>query len=125
MNLPIIIRTFIQQIRDKATYIYFLVFPLTLMLILGSVLQGAFDGGDIEDKIDEIQVRYVVDDAAMGTQFEAVLQEIDSDKLIFEESPNEESAVAAMKKKQANAYFLIKKILPFKSKVCQTYNLLS
>ncbi|MGX7130995.1 ABC transporter permease [Enterococcus songbeiensis] len=109
MNLPIIIRTFIQQIRDKATYIYFLVFPLTLMLILGSVLQGAFDGGDIEDKIDEIQVRYVVDDAAMGTQFEAVLQEINSDKLIFEESPNEESAVAAMKKKQANAYFLIKK----------------
>ncbi len=86
MNIPIIIRTFVQQLRDKSTYIYFLLFPLSLMLILGTILQGAFST-DIESKIETVDVQYVVENEELGHQFELAVKESSPDKISFEKVP--------------------------------------
>ncbi|MDT2672804.1 ABC transporter permease [Enterococcus dongliensis] len=109
MNRTIIIRAFVQQIRDKSTYIYFLLFPLALMLVLGSILQGAFGTSEIENKIDPIQIRYVATDQKKGAQFEAILQEVSTPKLVFKASSDEKQAINALKEKQADVYLSIGK----------------
>lgn len=109
MNRTIIMRAFIQQVRDKSTYIYFLLFPLALMLILGSILQGAFGTSEIENKIDPIQIRYVAADKQKAAQFETVLKEFSAPKLVFKASEDEKQAIQALKKQQADVYLSIGK----------------
>lgn len=106
MNIPIIIRTFVQQLRDKSTYIYFLLFPLSLMLILGTILQGAFST-DIESKIETVDVQYVVENEELGHQFELAVKESSPDKISFEKSPSAKVATEAMEKKKTDAYINI------------------
>lgn len=106
MNLPIVIRTLVQQLRDKATYIYFLIFPLLLMVILGSVLQGAF-GVEIADRVEKINVQYVIKDQETGAQFEALQQELDIENIDFKNGKSESSAIKALKEQEADAYFTI------------------
>lgn len=107
MNLPIIIRTFVQQLRDKGTYIYFLLFPLTLMLVLGSILQGVFAGSAVEEKVEPITVQYVVEDQALGGQFKMAVRELSSTKIKFNQSADRASAVRALRAGKADAYFNI------------------
>ncbi|MBO0460487.1 ABC transporter permease [Enterococcus sp. DIV1298c] len=102
MNKKIIIRTLIQSLREKSNYIYFVAFPITLMFILGAVLQGVFNNDFVSD-IEPLTVQYQIDDPEVRGIFQQVTSFTDG-TIHFEEVANKKEGLANIRKQTADAY---------------------
>lgn len=102
MNERIIIRTLIQNFREKSNYIYYLAFPITLMFILGAVLQGVFNN-DITSDMEPLTVQYQVDDQEVREIFQQVSSFAEG-AIHFEEVTNEKEGLANIRQQEADAY---------------------
>ena len=77
--LKIIYYTFIRQIRDKQSLVMMLVFPIVLILVLGSALSGAFEVSEL----NPVSVYYINDDqGAIGAELDNYLKSDDMKKYL-------------------------------------------
>ncbi|ETY73994.1 ABC transporter permease [Lactiplantibacillus fabifermentans] len=60
--ITVIKRILLQDLRLKSNYIYFLIMPVSLMVILGLVLQSVF-ATQLDATVNPVHVQYVVKDA--------------------------------------------------------------
>ncbi len=78
----IIKRVFVQDLRNRSNYVYFLILPVSLMVILGLVLQGTF-ATQLDSKVAHVHVQYVVDHSQQAQLFDKMVKHADITHLDF------------------------------------------
>ncbi|WP_159101521.1 hypothetical protein [Listeria riparia] len=84
MIFHIIFKTIKLTLRDKGYFLYMLIFPLALILVLGSVLQDSFSS---DVKLDKMTVEYVVEQhSPIGDSFSQFAKTASGKQIVFKKS---------------------------------------
>ncbi|MDQ0271473.1 ABC transporter permease [Cytobacillus purgationiresistens] len=94
-----------SDFRDSQTFIFFLAFPIILMIILGTALSNAFTSGIT---LDEITVLYKSDgNEELLTHFQGLLYEAGKQGFTFEEAEVVDAGIQAVEENQAHAFIVL------------------
>ncbi|MGG5358533.1 ABC-2 type transport system permease [Enterococcus sp. DIV0213j] len=87
MMKVIILRILKQSLRERSNYLYFLAFPVLMMMILGTILQNqeSFQT-EAADKIEPIHAYFMHSDSDLGKNFAETFGTIKDDYIQFEET---------------------------------------
>jgi len=83
MSFVVIKRVLRQSFRERANYLYFFLLPLSLMVILGVILQGTFKT-EVNSSHATVQVQAVVAPTVKGQAFKQALTKLDTDAIQFQ-----------------------------------------
>ena len=98
-----------HDFRDIRTLVFMIAFPIVLMLILGTALTGAFDGGDFDDNIalDDMTVLYENSNEPIQQPFDAFTKELEKSGIHFERLSKGTNGKDQVEENQADAYLSI------------------
>lgn len=82
----IILRVLKQNVRERSNYLYFLAFPVLMMMILGTILQNqeSFQA-ESASKIERIHAYFIHTDSDLGNNFTETFGTLKDDYILFEE----------------------------------------
>lgn len=98
-----------HDFRDIRTLVFMIAFPIVLMLILGTALTGAFDGGDFDDNIalDDMTVLYENSNEPIQQPFDTFTKELEKSGIYFEQLPEGANGKEQVEEAKADAFLSI------------------
>lgn len=106
MIFHIMLKAIKLTLRDKGFFLYMMIFPLALILVLGSVLQNAFSS-DVE--LDKMTVEYTVQkDNPLGKAFGSFAMKASGKQVTFKKADSAKSGKEAVDNGDAVGYVDVK-----------------
>lgn len=103
--LNLLRKEFTVGIRDKKANIMMVLFPIVLMVILGSALSGIFNG-DVD--LDEMKVIYTINGTGnLKEAFEGFIEHGEEMRILFTETTDVEEGKKSIKDIEYSAYVLV------------------
>ncbi|MBC2068168.1 ABC transporter permease [Listeria booriae] len=92
-------------LRDKGYFLYMLIFPLALILVLGSVLQDSFSS---DVKLDKMTVEYVVEQhSPIGEGFSQFAKTASGKQIVFKEAKSAKAGKSAVENGDAVGFVAV------------------
>lgn len=98
-----------HDFRDIRTLIFMIAFPIVLMLILGTALTGAFEGGDFDDNIalNNLEIIYDNSNENIEQPFDAFSEELEKSGIHFVPADEGTSGKEQVEQGETDAYLSI------------------
>ncbi|MBC1475753.1 ABC transporter permease [Listeria grandensis] len=105
MIFHIMLKAIKLTLRDKGYFLYMLIFPLALILVLGSVLQDSFSN---DVKLDKMTIEYVVQkESPLGKGFEQFAKDASGKQITFKEAKSAKAGKSAVENGDAVGFVAV------------------